>query len=68
MSVQRLLLVLGAVLVLLGLVWPWLGRLGIGRLPGDLVIRRGGFVFYAPIVTCLIVSAVSSLVLWLMRR
>jgi len=68
MSPRRLLIVLGLVLVAVGLLWPYLGRLGFGRLPGDIIVRRDGFTFYAPLTTGLIVSAVLSLVLWLLRR
>ncbi|HVY86139.1 MAG TPA: DUF2905 domain-containing protein [Caulobacterales bacterium] len=64
----RALIIAGIVLILVGLAWPYLSRLGLGRLPGDIVIRREGFSFYFPIVTCIIVSIVGSLILWLMRR
>ena len=59
---------IGLVLVAVGLLWPWLGRLGLGRLPGDIVIERGNFRFYFPIVTCLVVSGVVSLILWFLNR
>lgn len=65
---SRLLILIGAAIVLIGLLWPWLSKLGLGRLPGDIVIQREGFSFYFPIVTCLIISAIASLVFWLMRR
>jgi hypothetical protein len=65
---QRGLIVLGLALVALGLAWPWLRRLPLGRLPGDIHIVRSGFSFSFPIVTCLVVSVVVSLVLWLLRR
>lgn len=65
---QRLLIYLGLALVLLGLLWPWLAKLGLGRLPGDLRIDRPGFTFYAPFTTMIVVSIVVSLVLWLLRR
>lgn len=68
MSAPRLLIIAGVLLVAIGLAWPWLSRLGLGRLPGDIVIRRDGVSFYFPIVTCLIVSAIASLVFWLLRR
>lgn len=65
---QRVLIVLGAALIVLGVAWPWLSKLGLGRLPGDIRIETEGGGFYFPIVTCLIVSVVLSLVLWLLRR
>ncbi len=64
----RFLVTLGIVLVVIGLAWPWLGKLGLGRLPGDLVIEREGFTFYLPITTSLLASLVLSLLLsWLQR-
>jgi hypothetical protein len=65
---QRLLIVAGAALLLAGLLWPWASKLGLGRLPGDFVIRREGFTFYLPLATCLVVSALLSVVVWLLRR
>ncbi|MDB5461968.1 MAG: hypothetical protein JWP28_3282 [Phenylobacterium sp.] len=65
---SRLLIAAGIALLLAGLAWPLLSRLGLGRLPGDIVVRRGGFVFYFPLMTGLIVSAAVSLLLWLLRR
>ena len=64
----RRLVAIGLVLVLVGLLWPVLSKLGLGRLPGDIVIERGNVRFYFPIVTCLIVSVVLSFFLWLMNR
>lgn len=65
---QRFLILLGVVLLLIGLAWPLIGKLGLGRLPGDIVIERTNFRFYFPIATCLLLSVVLSLVLWLLRR
>jgi hypothetical protein len=65
---QRLLLISGLILLLLGLLWPLLSQLGLGRLPGDISIQREGFSFYFPITTSLLVSLVLSLVFWLVRR
>lgn len=65
---QRLLITAGLVLLLAGLFWPWLSRLPFGRLPGDIRIVREGFSVHFPIVTCIIVSIVLSLLLWLFRR
>lgn len=64
----RFLIVAGIVLVLIGLLWPWLSRLGLGRLPGDIVVRHDGMSFYFPIVTSLLLSAVASILFWLFRR
>jgi hypothetical protein len=66
--VSRFLVTLGIVLVVAGLAWPFLARLGLGRLPGDIHIERGGFTFYFPITTGLLISAVISFILWLLRK
>lgn len=68
MNAPRLMIALGLALVAAGLLWPWLSRLGLGRLPGDLVIRREGFTLYFPLVTCLLVSLALTLLFWLLRR
>lgn len=65
---QRVLVVLGLLLLAVGLAWPWIARLGLGRLPGDIRIEREGFGFYFPITTGLLISAIVSLVIWLLRR
>jgi hypothetical protein len=66
--VQRALIVIGVLLVVAGLAWPWLGTLPLGRLPGDIFIDRGSFRMYIPITSTLIVSALASVLLWLWRR
>lgn len=65
---QRWLIILGITLVVLGLAWPWLGKLGLGRLPGDVVIERENFRLYVPITTSLVASGVISVILWLIGR
>ncbi|HXJ50513.1 MAG TPA: DUF2905 domain-containing protein [Burkholderiales bacterium] len=65
---QRALIILGFVLVAAGLAWPWISKLGLGRLPGDIRIEGEGGGFYFPIVTCLVISVVLSLLLWFFRR
>jgi len=65
---SRFLILLGLAIVLIGLAWPWLSRLGLGQLPGDIVIERENFSLYVPIMTSLIVSILLSLVLWLAGR
>jgi hypothetical protein len=68
MDMQRLLIALGFIILLAGIAWPVLSRIGIGRLPGDIVIQRGGTSFYFPIVTCIVVSIVLSALIWLFNR
>lgn len=65
---QRTLIVLGLAIAAIGLAWPWLRRLPFGRLPGDIHIVREGFSLHFPLVTCLVVSVVVTLVLWWWRR
>jgi hypothetical protein len=65
---NRPLIALGTVLILLGLLWPWLKRLHLFHLPGDIIIDRPGFRLFLPITTMLIVSVALSLLAWLMRR
>jgi heme/copper-type cytochrome/quinol oxidase subunit 4 len=66
--VQRLLITVGLLIAVVGLLWPWMTKLGLGRLPGDLRIDKPGFTFYAPFTTMLIISIVVSLAIWLLRR
>jgi hypothetical protein len=69
---RTLLIAAGLVLLLLGLLWPWLTRIGLGELPGDIRIQRPGFGFYFPLGSSLLVSVVLSLLLsliaWFWRR
>ena len=65
---SRLLIVFGTVLIVLGLLWPWVRRLPLFRLPGDIVIDRPHFKLFLPITTMLIVSLVLSVLAWIFRR
>jgi hypothetical protein len=64
----RFLVALGLVIMVAGLLWPYLGQLGLGRLPGDIVIERENMTFYFPLMTCLLVSVLFSLVFWVVNR
>ena len=64
----RTLIVLGLVILVVGLLWPYLSRIGLGRLPGDIVIERENMTFYFPLMTCLLLSVVLSLVFWVVNR
>ena len=60
---QKLLIILGAALLAAGLFWPWLSKLGIGRLPGDIFIQKDNVSFYIPITTMIIISIVLTVIL-----
>lgn len=65
---QQLLIILGILLLVMGLLWPWLSQLPLGRLPGDFHIERENFSFHFPLMTGLLISVVLSLILWWMRK
>ena len=65
---SKWLITLGLILVAVGLLWPVVSKLGLGRLPGDIVVRREGFSLYFPLMTCLVVSVVVSILIWIFRR
>jgi hypothetical protein len=67
-GMQKTLIIVGLIILATGLAWPWLSRLPLGRLPGDIVIDRPGLKVYIPITTMILASAVISLVLWLFRK
>ncbi len=65
---RRTLIIIGIVLVILGVLWPWLQKAGLGRLPGDIALERDNFRFYFPITTSIIISIVITLLFWLFRK
>ena len=65
---QKGLIVTGLIVLAIGLLWPWLGKLPLGRLPGDIVVDRENFRFYFPLTTMILLSVLLSLVLWLLRK
>ena len=68
MDLQRFLIGLGLLIIVAGLLWPLLSRIGFGRLPGDIMYQRGNATFYFPLATSIIISIVLSLLLWLFNR
>jgi len=68
MDVQRFLIGVGLIILIAGIAWPLLSRIGLGRLPGDIIVQRGNTTFFFPLVTCLIISVVLSAVFWLFNR
>ncbi len=67
-AMARFLIVLGLVILVIGLLWPYLSQIGLGRLPGDIVIERENMTFYFPLMTCLLLSVLFSLVFWVVNR
>ena len=65
---SRILIIAGTLLIAAGLLWPLIAKLGLGRLPGDIVIERENFRLYVPITSAVLVSVVLSLLVWLLRR
>jgi hypothetical protein len=65
---SRGLILAGLVLVALGIAWPWLVKLGLGRLPGDIHVERDGFHFYFPLTTGIVISLVLTVIFWIFRR
>jgi hypothetical protein len=67
-KMQKYLLLTGAIIILTGLLWPWISKLPIGKLPGDILINKPNFKIYIPFTTMLIISIIISIVVWLFRR
>lgn len=65
---RRALIVIGVVITLIGVAWPWVSKLPLGRLPGDILIDRPGFKVFFPITTMIVISLVISLILMIFRR
>jgi len=66
--VQRTLIIVGLLVIVIGMLWPWLSQFPLGRLPGDIIIERPNTKIYIPIVTMILVSGILSLLLWIFRR
>jgi hypothetical protein len=65
---SRTLIIIGAIFILVGLLWPWLQKLGLGRLPGDIAVEKENVSFYFPIVTSIVISVLLTLLFWLFRK
>lgn len=64
---QKTLIIIGIVILVVGLTWPWLSSLPLGRLPGDILIKRENFSFYFPLTTMVLVSIIISAILWFLK-
>ncbi|MEQ6359115.1 DUF2905 domain-containing protein [Thermoanaerobacter thermohydrosulfuricus] len=67
-SFGKMLIFMGAILILIGVLFSVGSKIGLGRLPGDIVYQKGNFTFYFPIMTSLLLSLVFTLIFWLFRR
>lgn len=65
---QKILIILGILVLATGILWPWISKSPIGRLPGDIIIDKPGLKVYIPITTMILVSIVVSVILWLLRK
>lgn len=65
---QKALIIAGVAILVLGLLWPWLSKLPLGRLPGDIVIERENFRLYFPLTTGVLISIVLSMLFWFFRK
>lgn len=67
-TMQKTLIVFGVVIILAGILWPWLSKVPFGRLPGDIVIDKPNFKMFFPVTSMLLVSGLVSLIMWLLRK
>ncbi|MGA8240282.1 MAG: DUF2905 domain-containing protein [Desulfobacterales bacterium] len=65
---QKILIIIGILVLTTGILWPWIPKLPIGRLPGDIIIDKPGLKVYIPITTMILVSVIVSVILWLLRK
>ena len=65
---QKILIMLGILVLATGIFWPWISKLPIGRLPGDIIIDKPGLKVYIPITTMILVSVIVSVILWVLRK
>lgn len=65
---SRTLIIIGLIILALGLLWPLIQKLGLGRLPGDIAVEKENFRFYFPIMTSIVISVVLSVLFWLFRK
>ena len=59
---QKLLIILGIVILVIGLLYPYIKKLGLGQLPGDIIFKSGNSTFFFPIVTCIIISVALTII------
>ena len=65
---QKKIILFGAFIILLGILWPYLKKIGLGSLPGDIKIMKENYSFFFPITTCILVSLFLSILFWLFKK
>ncbi|WP_207387259.1 DUF2905 domain-containing protein [Fluoribacter gormanii] len=66
--IQKILIIIGIILLIIGIFWPLIKKLGLGKLPGDIIIQKGNFTFYFPISTCILISLIIMLIFWFFNK
>ncbi len=67
-NIQKILIIIGVIVIIVGIFFPYLSKLPLFRLPGDIVIEKPNFRFYFPVVSMIIISIIISIILWLLRK
>ncbi len=67
-NTQKILIISGIAILIIGILWPWVSKLPIGKLPGDIVVDKPNFKMYIPITSMIIISLVISFIIWLIRK
>ncbi|AWN75809.1 DUF2905 domain-containing protein [Legionella anisa] len=65
---QKILIITGIILLITGIFWPFIKKIGLGKLPGDIIIQKNNFTFYFPITTCILISLIIMLIFWFFNK
>ncbi|HHF0530223.1 TPA: DUF2905 domain-containing protein [Legionella anisa] len=66
--IQKILIITGIILLITGIFWPFIKKIGLGKLPGDIIIQKNNFTFYFPITTCILISLIIMLIFWFFNK
>ena len=66
-NMQKILIIIGIILLIIGLLYPYIKKLGLGQLPGDILFKTGNSTFFFPIMTCIIISIILTIIFNLFR-
>ncbi len=61
-NMQKILIIIGIILLIVGLLYPYIKKLGLGQLPGDILFKTGNSTFFFPVITCLIISVILTII------